>query len=355
MSTAKLGFFALPAEIRNEVYRHLFENITIVLKVSLRPHIVGKICYRNGATTDDASVNERIIVLDTDEFEEGLPNQGTLVFHKNQKAMPLLKDILDTDEFEKEGFPNKGTLVFLKNQKAMQSRHTGILETCRQIYREAMPFFNEAKCLLYVPWRHTHLHKRCQYSALRSRPVPAHYLHKAKELHLVVEQWEMNAFNSYFGCSWGSDTPPWVGRAVSYFDGLHCSFRRLVLEFAFHSKSRPYPTDITSQLGTWRREHLYVAFCRDQSIAQAVSKLKIREETKIELTTPPEPWTNDIFQHFVRGIASTKGWMCDEKSDAQEGVPRFPIDRMRHQWRWYLRPVSASPLELGGPLLNTEF
>lgn len=65
------------------------------------------------------------------------------------------------------------------------------------------------------------------------------------------------------------------------------------------------------------REHwepLWARFCRDQSIAKVISDTTISKEIQVELMEWDRS-TADSFEHFVRSITATKGWVCDKKRD----------------------------------------
>lgn len=209
-----------------------------------------------------------------------------------------------------------GPLVFIHTRSDLRpSTQTGILSACRQIYKETVVIFYSKSYFFYIPWESLRYHMkniprkvasaapanpfRWHWYKVKKPKVPLQYLPMIETLHLVLAEHE------YFEIT---REPQLIARALRRFSVAKIPLKRLVLEFRL-GEVFDEDFDFANEL----RGHI-ATFCRNQCIAQAISDTTVSTEIQIEVTD----WargTAESFEHFVRSIAATKGWVCDEKRD----------------------------------------
>lgn len=319
------SFLLLPAEIRNQIYGHVWSDNSVIFTVTHRPTL--------------RPISDSVELSAT---EDSLSNRG-----------------VDKDEYTEMGRPRyegrileDGPLVFIHTQREWNpSTQTGILSTCRQTYTEAAGvFYGESYCC-YNLWESLPDHMTNLELTSDSAPadptlwhlyevkkpeVPMQYLAMIRKLRLVLAEKYWHYLTS----------PPAIARILRRFSMENVSLERLVLEFRFHRYMRHQfvlqpPHRMQSDNGfdqNW--EPPWALFCRDQSVAQAISDTTILKKIRVELVSCNHSLAKS-FPHFIRSIVTTTGWACDNKrGEYRDTTPDFGMhtDGGSFNCCWRLRP-----------------
>ena len=250
MPNVVLALLSLPAKIRNKIYGYLWSDNAIVFNFTIRPRRAPNDCL-------ERADYQRIKAV-------------TLVFsHGKWDARPTAQ--------------------------------VGILGTCRQIYDEALGFFQQKNCFHYVFWNKLPYRMKgwaAEWSQEREKRVkdyhefrynddgfvsedPAlRHEYKAKKPEIIPLQSlaMVSDLCLDFKCN---DlilvTPQMVARILGYFLVANCSMKCLSLTFRFQSN---IPSKLKSESPPHRTKSLYshledydpllVQFCRDRSIAEEI-------------------------------------------------------------------------------------
>ncbi len=301
MSHTAPSFLLLPAKIRNQIYNYVWSDETVTFTLTHRQFLHPIDDSSEILATEDSSSDEDV----EEDFYRKVRCKGS-----------ILKD---------------GPLVFIHTRTHFRpSTQTGIRGTCRQIYKETVAVFYGRSYFFYNLWESLPTHMRDPRpkgdSAAPAKPtlwhlyeakkpeVPIQYLGLMRELHLVLAYRPWHYLMS----------PQLIVRALSRFSMAKVLLERLVLEFRFNKSSEDPYEEFDLQLPPHPvqshdpdREHwepLWARFCRDQSIAKVISDTTISKEIQVELMEWDRS-TADSFEHFVRSITATKGWVCDKKRD----------------------------------------
>ena len=287
----------LPAEIRNKIYGYLWSDNAIVLNFTIRPRI---------------SPLRRTLKYSLERADYERIEAGSLIFsHRSCDARPTAQ--------------------------------IGILGTCRQIYNEALGFFREKKYFHYIFWNNLPHHMRGwtgEWSHEGDKRVEDYHEFRYTDDGVVSEDrafWHQNKAKKpeiipLQSLAMLSDlcldmdcngfilvTPQVVARILRYFSVANCSLKWLHLTFQFQSnipselKSAHRIKSLYSRLEDY--EPLLVQFCRDRSIAEEILSMRISVGVTIRVRGP-ERSIGASFEHFIRTVATTKGWSYFQLHDA---------------------------------------
>lgn len=313
----------LPLEIRNEIYRHLFNT---------SPSVPWSIFYEALRRSND---------------DNGLSNPSpgccikTLVTGVDEED-----DLLDVEDFDvhfwidsrnerRNSGRSQQTLTMLAYESL--SGDPAILRTCRQIYHEALPYLYADKaferCILLDGLLTTGKWEYLRPNTGRKACyLPKQHLHHVQHCKIVLED-----------LSFERVSPEKFANHIHYFSDKDRKLKSLSLEFIF--RSEPIYPDV--MIGDQLNYQQWVkALAESSKISQSVAALGITQNIDIKVTDSlifeEHRTPGAIFQSLVEAIANAKGWFHDEvvykkKVDIVDAPSWAQREVYEHQWTWRIR------------------